>query len=54
MLEKKINQWISVNYGELPDSVKQNIAITFELYYEQFTWWYAEIKTLETYKHLTR
>jgi hypothetical protein len=49
MVEDRINEWVLRKYGILPNEVRINIAITFELYYEKFTWWYAEIKTLEKY-----
>jgi hypothetical protein len=49
MVEDKINQWILENYGEIVSSGKQNIAKTFELYWDQFNFRYAEIKTLEKY-----
>lgn len=52
MVEDRIYSWINENFGELDPSVKQNVANTFELYWDQFSFRYAEIKTLEIYKHL--
>lgn len=52
MVEEKINEWILQNFGELSTSVKRNVSNTFELYWDQFNFRYAEIKTLEIYKHL--
>jgi hypothetical protein len=49
MVEHRINEWILENYGDLERSVKQKIATTFELYWDQFNFRYAEIKTLEKY-----
>ena len=49
MVEERIREWISINYGEVPDSVKHDMLITFELYWDKFTFRYAEIKTLEKY-----
>ena len=49
MVEDKIKQWILENYGELPDSVNHKMLMTFEMYWDQFNFRYAEIKTLETY-----
>jgi hypothetical protein len=50
MVEDRINEWISINYGEVPHSVKIEIAKTFELYWDEFTFWYAEIKTKQIHK----
>ena len=50
MVEDRINEWISINYGQVADSVQQEISKTFELYFDQFTWWYAEIKTKQIHK----
>lgn len=52
MVEDRIKEWISINYGEVPISVKHDMLMTFEMYWDQFTFRYAEIKTLEIYKHL--
>ena len=52
MVEDKINIWIIENFVELSDNLKKEVAKTFELYWDQFNFRYAEIKTLETYKYL--
>lgn len=52
MVDEKINEWILQNFGELSASEKNKVANTFELYWDQFSFRYAEIKTLEIYKHL--
>jgi hypothetical protein len=44
-----IDQWILENYGKLPDSEKFEIMKTFELYWDEFNFPYAEIKTLKQY-----
>lgn len=49
MVEDRIKQWIVENYGDISDSVKHEILLTFETYWDQFTFRYAEIKTLEIY-----
>jgi len=49
MVEDKIKQWIVENYGEVSASVKHEMLMTFEMYWDQFNFRYAEIKTLETY-----
>ena len=54
MVEEIIEQWIHENFGEVPHSVKLEILKTFELYWDEFNFPYAEIKTLNKYKHLTR
>jgi hypothetical protein len=54
MVEEIIEQWILENFGEVPHSVKLEILKTFELYWDEFNFPYAEIKTLNKYKHLTR
>lgn len=54
MVEEAINKWILNNFGELPHSEKREILKTFEMYWDQFNFRYAEIKTLNKYKHLTR
>jgi hypothetical protein len=54
MVEERIYKWISENYGDLDPSTKHKIAMTFELYWDEFTFWYAEIKTLEIHKPQTR
>ena len=50
MVEERIYNWISENYGDIDPSRKHEIAMTFELYWDQFSWRYAEIKTLEIHK----
>ena len=52
MVEERIEQWIHENFGEVTHSVKIEMLNTFELYWDQFNFPYAEIKTLEKYKHL--
>jgi hypothetical protein len=47
MVEEIIDQWILENYGKLADSEKFEIMKTFELYWDQFNFPYAEIKTLK-------
>jgi hypothetical protein len=54
MVEEIIYKWISENYGDIDPSTKHDIALTFELYWDQFTFRYAEIKTLEIHKPQTR
>lgn len=49
MVEDRIKQWIVENYGDVPASGKQKILMTFETYWDQFNFRYAEIKTLEIY-----
>ena len=49
MVEEIIDQWILENYGKLSDSEKFEIMKTFELYWDQFNFPYAEIKTLKQY-----
>jgi hypothetical protein len=49
MVEERIYNWINENYGDVESSVKRKIANTFELYWDQFNFRYAEIKTLEIY-----
>jgi hypothetical protein len=53
MVEERIYKWISENYGDIDPSTKHEIAMTFELYWDEFTFWYAEIKTLEIHKPQT-
>jgi hypothetical protein len=50
MVEEIIYKWISENYGDIDPSTKHDIALTFELYWDQFNYRYAEIKTLEIHK----
>ena len=52
MVEDKIKQWIMENYGEISASGKHKMMMTFEMYWDQFNFRYAEIKTLETYPPL--
>jgi hypothetical protein len=54
MVEDRIKEWILENFGEVPHSEKIEILKTFELYWDEFNFPYAEIKTLEKYKHLKR
>jgi hypothetical protein len=54
MVEEKIEQWILENFGEVPSSIKIEILKTFELYWDEISYRYAEMKTLEKYKHLKR
>jgi hypothetical protein len=54
MVEERIYNWISEKYGDIDPSRKHEIAMTFELYWDEFTFWYAEIKTLEIHKPQTR
>jgi hypothetical protein len=54
MVEERIYNWISENYGDIDPSTKHDIALTFELYWDQFNYRYAEIKTLEIHKPKTR
>jgi hypothetical protein len=49
MVEDRIKEWIVENYGEVSASVKHEMLMTFEMYWDQFNFRYAEIKTLETY-----
>jgi hypothetical protein len=49
MVEDRIYNWINENYGEIEPSLKRKIANTFELYWDQFNFRYAEIKTLQKY-----
>ena len=49
MVEDRINQWIVENYGDLSASGKHEMLMTFEMYWDQFNFRYAEIKTLEKY-----
>ena len=49
MVEEIIDQWILENYGKLPDSEKFEIMKTFELYWDEFNFPYAEINTLKQY-----
>jgi hypothetical protein len=53
MVEERIYNWISENYGDIDPSTKHDIALTFELYWDQFNFRYAEIKTLEIHKPQT-
>jgi hypothetical protein len=50
MVEDRIKEWILENFGEVPHSEKIEIAKTFELYWDEFTFWYAEIKTKQIHK----
>ena len=52
MVEDRIKQWILENYGEISASGKHKMMMTFEMYWDQFNFRYAEIKTLETYPPL--
>jgi hypothetical protein len=54
MVEEIIDKWILSHFGELDHSVKLEVLKTFELYWDEFNFHYAEIKTLDKYKHLTR
>jgi len=54
MVEEKIEQWILENFGEVPPSIKIEILKTFEMYWDEISYRYAEMKTLEKYKHLKR
>jgi hypothetical protein len=54
MVEEIIYNWISENYGDIDPSTKHDIVLTFELYWDQFNYRYAEIKTLEIHKPQTR
>jgi hypothetical protein len=54
MVEEKIEQWILENFGEVPHSEKIEILKTFEMYWDEISYRYAEMKTLEKYKHLKR
>jgi hypothetical protein len=49
MVEEIIDQWILENYGKISDSGKLEIMKTFEWYWDQFNFSYAEIKTLKKY-----
>ena len=49
MVEDRIKQWIVENYGDISASVKHEMLMTFETYWDRFTFRYAEIKTLEKY-----
>ncbi len=49
MVEEIIDQWILENYGKIADSEKFEIMKTFELYWDEFNFPYAEIKTLKQY-----
>jgi hypothetical protein len=53
MVEERIYKWIIENYGDIDPSTKHDIALTFELYWDQFNYRYAEIKTLEIHKPQT-
>lgn len=50
MVEDKIYEWIAYTYGEISPLERNRIAQTFELYWDEFTYRYAEIKTLEIHK----
>lgn len=52
MVEDRIKEWILENFGEVPHSEKREILKTFEMYWDQYNFRYAEIKTLNKYKHL--
>jgi hypothetical protein len=54
MVEERIYNWIALTYGEVSPIERNRIANTFELYWDEFTFWYAEIKTLEIHKPQTR
>ena len=49
MVEDRIKEWILKNYGEVPTNVKIQMIKTFELYWDEFNFRYAEIKTLKKY-----
>lgn len=50
MVEDRIYNWIAFTYGEICPIERNKIAQTFELYWDKFTFRYAEIKTLELHK----
>jgi hypothetical protein len=54
MVEDRIKEWILENFVEVPHSEKIEILKTFEMYWDEISYRYAEIKTLEKYKHLKR
>lgn len=49
MVEDRINEWILRNYGVLPNNLRIEILKTFELYWDEFNFQYAETKTLKKY-----
>lgn len=49
-VNKEIEKFIAKNYGEVSRELRIAISNTFELYWDEFGYRYAELKTLKKYQ----
>ena len=49
-VNKEIEKFIAKNYGEISQEKRIAISNTFELYWDEFSYRYAEFKTLKKYQ----